>query len=285
MNVLATLRYRNNSSTQRGQLRRVLQQREGAKGQHVRGGVEPGRQQNQADPLQLLIVQIAVGEVAEHVVGGVGALGGHQIREVLLGRGVGRDQLLVACLPAEERLDLLLEGAAVLVRHAEELTDDDGGDGLGERGHQVRRRPGLLHSVQAFSGDLLDALGEQSHPTYGELARQRLAVTAVLWVVHEEELAGRRRRNLEINHVQQLFARAEARVGQDRSDEVVAGDQPTGLSAGVGEAADGTVPAGVDQLGRRVEGAAGPARRRHRRDGVEGFTHGHSSSRAGVRSA
>ncbi len=266
---------------QRGQLRRVAQQGEGAQRQHVRGGVEPRRQQDQGDTPQLLVGQVAVGEVTEHVVGGVRALGGHQLREVVLGRGVGRYLVLVACLPAEERVDLLLEGAPVLVRHPQQLTDHDGGDGLGERGHQVRRRPGLLHGVQVVGGDLLDALGEQSHPPYGELAHQRFPIAPVLWLVHEQELAGRRRRDLHAGDVDgrvehELLARAEPRVGQDRPDQVVSGDQPAGFSAGEGVAADRAVLAGLDQLLGRVKGTAGLTRGRQRCDGV---FHGHSPHR------
>ncbi len=261
---------------QRGQLPGVPEKGEGAERQHVGGGVEPGREQDQADPLQLLVGEIAVRQVAEHVVGGVRALGRHQLRQVVLRRGVGRDQVLVARLPVHERLDVPLEGPPVLVRHAQQLTDHDGGDGLGERGHQVRGRTGLLHGVQAVGGDLLDALGEQPHPAHGELAHQRLAVAAVPRVVHEEELAGRRRRDLDVPVVDgrvvahELLARAEPRVGQDRADQVEPGDQPAGLSAGEGVVADGTVSPGVEQLRRRVEGTAGLTGRRHRREGVRG---------------
>jgi hypothetical protein len=104
-------------------------------------------------------------------------------------------------------------------------------------------------------------------------------------LVHEQELAGRGRGDLDAAVVDErmvpheLLARTEARVGQDRPGQVVAGHQPAPVAVGEVQAADRPVLARPDQLLGRVEGTAVPALGRHGGDGVRERVHVHSSSR------
>ena len=100
MNVLATLRYRSSSSTARSTSAGSARSAASCAGLRSSAKVpsasvfavvsNPAASRSRLIPFSSSVGQIAVGEVAEHVVGGVRALGGHQLREVVLGRGVGR---------------------------------------------------------------------------------------------------------------------------------------------------------------------------------------------------
>ena len=153
------------------------------------------RRQEAADPGEFVLGQIAVGQVAEQVVGGVVALGPHQFADVL-GNGAPRLHPLIGRgVQVRHRQHVRLELLAVGIGHAEHFADHQCGNGLRVCRHQVQRRPVPLHRVQRLGGDLLDALGQLTHPPHGELAGQQPPVAGVMRRVDAAEVPGRSRRH------------------------------------------------------------------------------------------
>lgn len=262
------------------QLTGVGQQGEDAEAEHVRRGVEPGGEEQPADPGQLLVAEAGGGgsgggeaagpgagcgagrgEVAEQVVGGLGPLGEDEFTDVPeqprvgLVPGPGVDRLV------EDDLDQPQKAPPVGVGHAEQLADHQRGQGPREGLDQVGRGSGPLHGVQAVGGEPLDTTGQLTHPAHGEATGEQSAVAGVLRGVEAEDVPDGRRRQFprrafhRHRQVQEFVAGAEARIGQHRAGRRVPGDQPAHVPVGVTQTADGPV-AQRGERGGRIEGAA-----------------------------
>ncbi|GEB55136.1 hypothetical protein GCM10017674_29330 [Streptomyces gardneri] len=246
-------------------LGRLGEQREGPVGDHVGRGVEPRRQQEAPDADQFLVREVGVpGQVAEQVVGGLGALGRDELGHVLLEPDEGAVPVLGRHVHGHDRVGVSLEPLSVGVRNAQQLADHQRGEGTGEGLDQVDARSAALHRVQVRRGDLRDPVGELPHPADGELAGQDAPEAGVLGGVHPGHVADRGGRQRALGPpgervVHQLVARAETAVAHDRADRGVTGGQPADVPVGVRHAGERPLLAQLRQAGGRVEGTAGGA--------------------------
>jgi hypothetical protein len=232
-------------------------------GQHVRGRVEAGAEQEAAQPGQLDVGEISARQVAQQVVGRLGPLGEDQLVQVLE-QGVDRRALFLAgAARAGEGERLALEEVVVRVRHAEQLADQQRRHGLGERHQQIRRRAVALHRVELLGRALLDPLGQPAHPADREAPGEQPPEPGVLRRVEPGHVSRRGRRHLRKpageRVVRELVARAEPAVAEDRADHVVARREPADVPVRVGHPGHRAFGAQARQLGRRIERAPGRA--------------------------
>jgi hypothetical protein len=175
-----------------GELIRVAQQGIGAEGDHVRGGLMPGEQQEQPHAGKLRPRQLADGDLlgrypGEQAAVRVGELSLDQVIEVC-------EQFVLGCQgdvhwragvdqdPADP-----LEEVVVGVGDAEELADHKGRHWQGERRDQVSGiRPGQ-HVVDELIDDMLDAWPHLLDPANGERCGDHAAKPRVLGVIHRDE--------------------------------------------------------------------------------------------------
>ena len=187
-------------------------------------------------------------------------------RAPFLGRG-GR---------TDHGLGVLLEELVLLVRHTQQLADDQRRDRQGEHVHQVHRGGTGQHVVDQAVHDALHGGPQRLDLLDRERTRHHPAQPGVFGVVHHDEaelaLAGL---GAGLGRIAGLVdVGADAGVAQQGPLLGVPGHEP-GLGA-VPQAHLGQRPLALQVLecGRRVEGAAGLPGHRELRDGVRHFVRG-----------
>src|SRR5947208_14125757 len=133
------------------------------------------------------------------------------------------------------------EVGPVGLRDAEQLAHHEAGEGEGHRGMEAGRGAARLHAVEHLANDAIDPWPEAFHAAGGERPGQQpphpdVVRTLGVGVAHRAPEQGG------LGHADGMprvgVGTAEARVGKEFLDELVAGDEPCRLAAGAGQPFD-----------------------------------------------